>query len=55
MIAADKLEKFLLKYRAHEDNPGVTTKIYEEYMKKLEKAQNGKEVDKIVSEAMKKK
>ncbi|ADD02890.1 conserved hypothetical protein [Thermoanaerobacter mathranii subsp. mathranii str. A3] len=54
MIAADRLEKFLLKHRAHEDKPGVTTKIYEEYMKKLEKAQTGKEVDKIVAEAMKK-
>lgn len=54
MIAADKLEKFLLKLRAHEDKPGVTTKIYEEYMKKLEKAKTHKEVNKIVVEAMKK-
>jgi predicted nucleotide-binding protein (sugar kinase/HSP70/actin superfamily) len=54
MIAADKLEKFLLIQRAHEDAPGITTKIYEEYIKKLEKAQNAREVNQILFEGMNK-
>lgn len=54
MIAADKLEKFLLKYRAHEDKPGLTTKIYEEHIKKMKKAVNKIEVDRILFDGMQK-
>lgn len=54
MITADKFEKFLLKYRAHEDKPGIATKIYGEYLKKLDKATNKKELDMIAFEGMQK-
>ncbi|MGB9779736.1 MAG: 2-hydroxyacyl-CoA dehydratase [Caldanaerobacter sp.] len=54
MLAADKLEKNLLIYRAHEDKQGITTKIYEKYMEKLEKAKDIKEVDRVLKEGIEK-
>ncbi|MGB9678469.1 MAG: 2-hydroxyacyl-CoA dehydratase [Thermoanaerobacteraceae bacterium] len=49
MIAADKLEKLLLRYRPYEINEGITTKIYEKTIKKLENATTNKELNTIVS------
>lgn len=54
MIAADKLEKQLLISRAHEDKNGITTKIYEKYIKGIKDAKTKSDVNDILREGIKK-
>jgi predicted nucleotide-binding protein (sugar kinase/HSP70/actin superfamily) len=52
IFAADKLEKQLLNYRAHENERGLVTKIYDEYTKLLDESQNKKELDEVLHEGI---
>lgn len=54
MIIADKFEKKLLILRAHENETGITTKIFEKYIDGIKNAKNKRELDSIYKEGLEK-